>query len=111
MGEAFAGGGPESDAYGACLARSESYDAQVIAEDEARYVILVQAVPSRCGMHGTLFGGAAKYAVRKGDFALVSAEKHDDACPPVARTPDGGQEQPDEGYAPAPRATDGGAIP
>lgn len=111
VNEGFAGGGPESETYAVCLAKPESYDAQVIAEDETRYVILVRAVPSRCGLQGTLFGGAAKYEVRKSDYALVSAEKHDDACPAPPRSQDGGQEQGDGGPTPSAPARDGGEPP
>lgn len=65
----------EPDPFSVCLTKPESYDVQIITEDDLRYVIYVKPIGERCAEGGAaLKGGDAKYEVLKSDFALLSAE-------------------------------------
>lgn len=63
------------DPLARCLARTDSYDAQVVREEADRWVIYVRPRAERCWDGGQqLKDGDATYEVSKGDFRLLSAE-------------------------------------
>ena len=60
--------------FSVCMSHRESYDVQVVSEDERRFVVYVRPVGERCLPQGaSLKGGAATYEIAKKDFKILGA--------------------------------------